>query len=216
MAFVRESSVVENKPDEVGKRDLAESEKNCVFLDRDGVLNKPVIRERRPYPPARVEDVEIYEDVLSGCAHLKSAGFLLVVVSNQPDVGRGLQTRAAVDQINRTIAAAIPMLDRFETCFHAGEKYGQSCLCRKPKPGMLFHAAKLMRINLSRSFVIGDRWRDIGCAKAAGCRAILIDRGYSETLVEPPDVIVRSFAAAVEALFTLAKSSSLLKSPAKV
>jgi D-glycero-D-manno-heptose 1,7-bisphosphate phosphatase len=69
---------------------------------------------------------------------------------------------------------------------------------------------------LSRSFVIGDRWRDIGCAKAAGCRAILIDHGYSETLVEPPDVIVRSFAAAVEALFTLAKSSSLLKSPAKV
>ena len=127
----------------MGKRDLAESEKNCVFLDRDGVLNKPVIRERRPYPPARVEDVEIYEDVLSGCAHLKSAGFLLVVVSNQPDVGRGLQTRAAVDQINRTIAAAIPMLDRFETCFHAGEKIRTELPLPKAQAGHAFSCGEI-------------------------------------------------------------------------
>jgi len=211
VAFVRESSVVENKPDEVGKRDLVESEKNCVFLDRDGVLNEPVIREGRPYPPARLEDVKIYDDVLSGCARLKSAGFLLVVISNQPDVGRGLQTRAAVDQINRTIAAAIPMLDRFETCFHAGEKYGQSCLCRKPKPGMLFHAAKELKINLSGSFVIGDRWRDIGCAKAAGCRAIFINRGYNEPLSEQPDFTVESFQAAVATLLQASDSVSLLR-----
>ena len=200
----------------MGKRDLAESEKNCVFLDRDGVLIKPVIRERRPYPPARVDDVEIYEDVLSGCAHLKSAGFLLVVITNQPDVGRGLQTRAAVDRINQKLATAIPLLDRFETCFHAGEKYGQSCQCRKPKPGMLYQAAKLMNINLSQSFVVGDRWRDVGCAKAAGSRSVFIERGYSEPLLQRPDVIVTSFSEAVEAIFQLANSDSLLKAPPPV
>jgi len=211
VAFVRESSVVENKPDEVGKRDLTGNEKNCVFLDRDGVLNEPVIREGRPYPPARLEDVKIYDDVLSGCARLKSAGFLLVVISNQPDVGRGLQTRAIVERINQKLAAAIPMLDRFETCFHAGEKYGQSCLCRKPKPGMLFHAAKELKINLSGSFVIGDRWRDIGCAKAAGCRAIFINRGYNEPLSEPPDFTVESFQVAVATLLQASDSVSLLR-----
>jgi D-glycero-D-manno-heptose 1,7-bisphosphate phosphatase len=216
MAPVRKSSVVENKPDEVGKHDLAESEKNCVFLDRDGVLNEPVVRDGLPYPPAMAEQVHIYDDVVGGCKRLKAAGFLLVVITNQPDVGRGLQTRAAVDRINQKLATAIPLLDRFETCFHAGEKYGQSCQCRKPKPGMLYQAAKLMNINLSQSFVVGDRWRDVGCAKAAGCRSVFIEHGYSEPLLQQPDVIVTSFSEAVEAIFQLANSDSLLKAPPPV
>ena len=118
----------------MGNHEIAKPQNICVFLDRDGVLNRPVVRDGRPYPPTRAEEVELYEDVLEGCRRLKSAGFLLVVVSNQPDVGRRTQSRAAVEAIHEKVAHAIPQIDHFETCFHAGEEYGEPCACRKPKP----------------------------------------------------------------------------------
>lgn len=184
----------------MGKHEITKLKNVCVFLDRDGVLNKPVIRDGRPYSPARVEQFELYDDVLSGCKRLKEAGFLLVVVSNQPDVARGTQSRATVETINKRLADAISVLDHFETCFHAGEEYGDRCNCRKPKPGMLFHAARLMNIDLSHSYLIGDRWRDVDCAKAAGCRAIFIDHGYTEPLRQAPEVTVSNFDEAVTAI----------------
>jgi len=187
----------------MGKHQVAKPENICVFLDRDGVLNRPVVRDGRPYPPTRTEDVELYEDVLAGCQRLKAAGFLLVVLSNQPDVGRRTQSRAAVDAINQKIADALPQIDHFEICFHAGEEFGEPCDCRKPKPGMVFHAAQLMRINLAGSFMIGDRWRDINCAQAAGCRAIFIDHQYAERLPQTPDVTVRTFSEAVTAVLSI-------------
>jgi D-glycero-D-manno-heptose 1,7-bisphosphate phosphatase len=197
----------------VGKRDVTEKKARAVFLDRDGVLNEPVFRDRRPYPPARAEDLRVYDGVVTGCARLKAAGFLLVVISNQPDVGRGLTQKETVDQINRKLRAIIPALEHFETCFHAGESHGESCLCRKPKPGMILRAAKMMGIDVAQSFVIGDRWRDIDCARAAGSRAIFIDRGYAEQLVEKPDVTVTTFDAAVRAVLELAGSDSLPEPP---
>lgn len=200
----------------MGKHKIKNANNVCVFLDRDGVLNQPVIRDGRPYPPARLEEFKLCEDVLAGCASLKEAGFLLVVVSNQPDVGRGAQSRAVVDAINKELAGAIPFLDRFETCFHAGENYGEPCFCRKPKPGMLFHAAELMDINLAGSYVIGDRWRDVDCAKAAGCHAIFIDRGYAESLRQQPDVTVKTFAEAVTAVLSAASRNSLPRPNSRV
>ena len=182
----------------MGKHELdGHPEKHCVFLDRDGVLNEPIVRNRRPYPPAGVEEVNIYDDVLPGCAQLKAVGFVLVVVTNQPDVGRGTQDRASVEEINRRLAIALPMLDRFEVCFHSGDKDAPPCLCRKPQPGMLLRAARALKIDLSRSYMVGDRGRDIYCAKMAGCRAIFIDRGYKEQLRQRPDLTVTSFAGAV-------------------
>jgi len=175
-----------------------------VFLDRDGVLNVPLIRDGSPHPPAHLEEFKLYEDALNGCTRLKQAGFLLVVVSNQPDVGRGTQTRAMVNAMNDRLTALIPILDRIETCFHGGTDFLQPCLCRKPRPGMLYRAAEVMLIDLSNSYLIGDRWRDVDCARAAGCRAIFIDRGYSESLRHPPDVTVASFDAAVTAVLNLA------------
>jgi len=187
----------------VGKHQIDRRDKRCVFLDRDGVLNRPIVHNGRPYPPSRAEDVELYDDVLEGCEQLKNVGFLLVVVSNQPDVGRGTQSRSAAEAINKKVADALPQIDHFETCFHAGEGYGEPCDCRKPKPGMFFHAAQLMEINLSNSFMIGDRWRDIDCAKAAGCRAIFIDHQYAEPLRQTPDVTVRTFSEAVTAVLSI-------------
>jgi len=174
--------------------------KRAVFLDRDGVLNRPVVRDGRPFPPGRLEEFELYPEVVDGCAQLKEAGFLLVVVTNQPDVGRGTQTRPPIDAMHARLRAAIPSLDAIEVCFHAGAAYGEPCDCRKPKPGMLLGAAATYEIDLSESFLIGDRWRDVDCAHAAGCRAVFIDHHYQESLREKPEFAVSNFSDAVRAI----------------
>lgn len=187
--------------------------KACVFLDRDGVLNKSIVREGKPYPPDSAAELEVYAEVPAGCERLKQAGFLLVAVTNQPDVGRGRQTRAAVEEINRKLWELIPSLDRFEVCFHAGPDHGEPCDCRKPKPGMLYRAASALGIDLASSFMIGDRWQDVDCARAAGCRAIFIDHGYTEPLREKPDITVKTFGAAVDAVLHEAGRGTLLRGP---
>jgi len=169
----------------------------CVFLDRDGVLNKAIVRNGKPYPPNSPEDLELSPDAVAGCERLKQAGFRLVVVTNQPDVGRGKQTRDLVEAINQQLAELIPVLDRLEVCFHAGAEHGEPCECRKPKPGMLLRAAAALDIELSASWMIGDRWQDVDCAHAAGCRAVFIDHGYRERLREKPDFTVKTFGEAV-------------------
>jgi D-glycero-D-manno-heptose 1,7-bisphosphate phosphatase len=174
-----------------------EVKKRAVFLDRDGVLNRPVVRDGVPFPPAGVQEFELYPGVAAGCAKLKAAGFVLVVVSNQPDVGRRTQTREAIEAIHEKLRTAVPALDGIEVCYHAGVRHGDPCDCRKPKPGMLLRAAATHNIDLKRSFLIGDRWRDVDCAHAAGCRAVFIDQGYREPLRERPEFIVTTFPEAV-------------------
>ena len=171
----------------------------AVFLDRDGVLNCPVVREGLPYPPDTVEEFTLYEDVPNGCRRLKEAGFLLVVATNQPDVGRGTQSREQVEAIHATMQAALPEIDRVEVCYDPGGSAG-STTRRKPGPGMLLDAAEALGVTLSQSFMIGDRWRDVDCGHAAGCRTVFIDRGYRETLRQMPDWTVGSFAEAVEVI----------------
>jgi len=177
---------------EVGRR--------AVFLDRDGVLNRVVVRNGKPHPPSSARDFELYDDVAEGCARLKAANFLLVVITNQPDVGRGTQSREAVEAMNLKMQSALPLLDHIEICYHAGERYGQPCDCRKPRPGLILRAAAELNIDPKKSYVIGDRWRDVDCARAAGCRAILIQRGYKETLRKAPDFTVANFEDAVSAV----------------
>ena len=156
----------------------------AVFLDRDGVLNEVILRDGRPHPPASLAELRIAEDAPEALARLKAAGFLLIVVTNQPDVGRGTQSREAVEEINRALRNALP-LDEFVVCFHDGR---ESCRCRKPEPGMVLDAAARHAIDLARSFLIGDRWRDIDCADAAGVHSVWIDRGYRERgPAHPPD-----------------------------
>ena len=177
---------------EIGRR--------AVFLDRDGVINKPVVRDGRPHPPAALEDFELYEDVVAGCAQLDTAGYILVVVTNQPDVARGTQTREVVEAIHRKMLDALPQIARVETCWHAGPNRGDACDCHKPEPGMVLRAAEAHGIDLAQSFLVGDRWRDIDCGHRAGCRTVFIDRNYSEMLREEPDWTVTSFAQAVEVI----------------
>ncbi|MGD0816603.1 MAG: HAD family hydrolase [Verrucomicrobiota bacterium] len=157
----------------------------AVFLDRDGVINRALERDARPYPPTCREEFEILPEVPAACAKLKAAGFLLVVATNQPDVGRGTLKREVVEEIHAYMLEQLP-IDRVEVCFHSG-KGAPECDCRKPKPGMLRRAVRELGIDVTRSWMVGDRWRDVDCGRNAGCRTIFIDRGYAEELKQKPD-----------------------------
>jgi D-glycero-D-manno-heptose 1,7-bisphosphate phosphatase len=161
-------------------------ERRAIFLDRDGVINRPLIRAGRPYPPRSLDEFEILPGVSAACQVFNELGFLLVVVTNQPDVGRGTVAREAVETIHAWLLQKLP-IDRIMTCFHAGSAWGDPCDCRKPRPGMLLRATAELKINLAKSFMIGDRWRDIDCGFNAGCRTIYIDWGYNEKLKQDPD-----------------------------
>ena len=81
----------------------------AVFLDRDGVINRPVIRQGRPYPPDSLDELEVYPDAAASLRRLQAAGFALVVVTNQPDVARGKQRREVVHEINRELRRQLPV-----------------------------------------------------------------------------------------------------------
>lgn len=165
----------------------------AVFLDRDGVINEAVVRDGKPYPPLTPADFTLQDGVPEACALLKKLGFLLIVATNQPDVGRGTLAQSVVDEIHAAMVRDLP-IDRVEVCFHPGGNV--PCSCRKPLPGMLLTAAAELHIDLSASWMIGDRWRDVDCGKAAGCRTVFIDNGYSEELRELPDFRVKSLLEA--------------------
>jgi D-glycero-D-manno-heptose 1,7-bisphosphate phosphatase len=165
--------------------------RRAVFLDRDGVLNRACVRDGKPYPPASLEELEILPGVPEALAQLRQAGFLLIVVTNQPDVARGTQRRERVEAINEALQSALP-IDEVVTSYEDGESPR-----RKPNPGMLLEAAERHRIDLARSFMIGDRWKDVEAGRRAGCRTVFIDYGYRETSpVAPADFTTQQLAAA--------------------
>jgi D-glycero-D-manno-heptose 1,7-bisphosphate phosphatase len=167
----------------------------AVFLDRDGVLNRAVVRDGKPYPPASASELEIMPDAAEALHALKGLGYVLIVVTNQPDVGRGTQSQQVVEEIHSTMAQVLPV-DEFVCCYHDDR---DQCDCRKPLPGMLLDAAARRGIDLRASFMIGDRWRDIDAGHRAGCRAVFIDYGYRERQsTRPPECTVRSLAEAVD------------------
>ena len=166
----------------------------AVFLDRDGTLNAAVVRDDRPYPPATVAEFQLLPGVAEGCRALHAAGYMLVVATNQPDVGRGTQPQAAVEAMHAHLQALIPEIARIEVCYDPGR--GEPSRRRKPEPGMLLDAAAALGLDPARSWMIGDRWRDIAAGHAAGCRTVFIDWGYAEALRQPPEFTVRSFAEA--------------------
>jgi len=174
----------------------------AVFLDRDGTLNVPTVRDAKPYPAERPEDLRLFEGVPEACRALKAAGFLLVVVTNQPDVGRGTLSEAAVEAIHARLRALVPEIDRVEACYDPGR--GETSLRRKPEPGMILDAAKALGIDLSRSWMVGDRWRDVDCGRRAGVRTVFIDFGYAEELRAAPDFTVRSFPEAASLIVGMA------------
>jgi len=177
----------------------------AVFLDRDGVLNRPLIRRGLPYSPSRLEEVEILPGVPEACYSLRTHGFLLVVVTNQPDVARGLVDRSVVEEIHAFLRTRIP-LDDIRACYHDDR---DGCECRKPKPGMLLAAARDWNIDLSRSFMLGDRWKDIEAGRRAGCRTIFIDHRYAEPRPPYADFYADSLPAAVPWILGIDRGGSV-------
>jgi len=173
--------------------------RRAVFLDRDGVLNRTTVKDGVPYPPASAGQVELLDGVPEALALLQQHGWLLIAVTNQPDVARGSQTREAVEQINQRLAEQLPLSAIF-TCFHDNQ---DGCDCRKPRPGMLVEAAEIHQIDLSNSFMVGDRWSDVVAGQAAGCRTFLIDLPYSQRRRCTPDFTVANLLEAAHQIVQL-------------
>src|SRR5262245_32544275 len=163
----------------------------AVFLDRDGVINRGVDAEGRLFAPASVAELEILPGVADALLALRAAGYLLVVITNQPDVARGRTARADVDHIHAVLRQSLA-IDDVRVCFHDDS---DGCSCRKPQPGMIQDAARDFQIDLSRSFVVGDRWRDIEAGRRAGCRTLLVN-SYQEGCLIDPDYEFPDLAAA--------------------
>ncbi|MHB8214996.1 MAG: HAD-IIIA family hydrolase [Candidatus Sulfotelmatobacter sp.] len=179
--------------------------RRAVFLDRDGVINRAIVRDGKPFPPSGIDDLELVPEVASSLVALKAHGFALYVITNQPDVTRGTQTREAVENIHQTLSSSLPIDDIF-VCYHDDD---DECACRKPLPGLLLEARRKHNIDLSRSFVVGDRWRDIDAGHNAGCKTVLIDYGYRERAPErPPEATVRSLREAADWIISSALKES--------
>lgn len=193
----------------------SEGEKTAraVFLDRDGVLNRAEVRDGKPYAPRALQNFRLLPGAAEAVRRLKAVGFVVVVVTNQPDIGNGLVDDATVAAMHARLKARVPV-DDVRICPHA---QNENCACRKPAPGMLLAAADDLGLNLPASFMVGDRLGDIAAGAAAGCRTVFIDRGYAETrrarAAAPPnvrgpaspDTVVGSLPAA--AAFILAQTT---------
>ena len=160
----------------------------AVFLDRDGVISRPAIRDGRPYPPRSLEEMELLPGVQEALHRLKAAGYCLVVVTNQPDIARGIVRRTVVDGMNDWLKSVLP-LDAVLMCAHDDRDL---CQCRKPLPGLIAQAARELHVECTSSYMIGDRWRDVEAGRRAGCKTFFIDCGYDERAPESYDFRVRS------------------------
>ena len=167
---------------------------SAVFLDRDGVIVVPEFRDRKSFAPRRLEDFRLYPEAAASLQRLKRAGFLLAVVTNQPDVGNGVTPRSEVDAMHEIMTRELPV-DAVKACFH---RQVDNCDCRKPKPGMILEAASELGIDLEKSFMVGDRKGDVDAGRAAGCFTVFIDLGYAEPAPEAPDYVVRSISEAAD------------------
>ena len=156
------------------------------------MINRAIVREGKPYPPTTLAELEILPGVQEALKELHAANYLLIVVTNQPDVARGTAKKEDIEQMNAQLSSQLP-LDAFKTCYHDS---ADACLCRKPLPGALLEAAKEYNIDLSKSFMVGDRWRDIEAGQAAGCKTFFINYRYAEQKSETPDFIVSSLLEA--------------------
>lgn len=160
----------------------------AIFFDRDGVINRSIIKNNKPYPPKNLEELELIDGIHLLMWRLKQKGFLIFVITNQPDVSRGTQTKSMVEALNTNIKKELPINEIF-TCYHDDKN---NCECRKPKSGFILQAKDKYDIDLKQSFVIGDRWKDIQAGKSAGCLTIFIDYGYDEELKCKPDYKVKN------------------------
>lgn len=156
------------------------------------MINANVERDGKPVAPTSVAEFRILDGVEQAVRRLKQAGFLIIVVTNQPDLSTGRTSQSAIeamhDEIRRRLA-----VDAIKICPHVD---ADACECRKPKPGLILEAAREFGIDLGASYLVGDRWRDVAAGKSAGCLTFFVDYGYEQDGPSDPDKIVGSLSEA--------------------
>lgn len=155
---------------------------SAVFLDRDGIINRAMVRDGKPYPPARLDELEILPGSVTSLSRLADSGYILIGVTNQPDVARGTQSREMVESFNALIQSRLPVREIF-VCYHDNVDH---CDCRKPKPGLILQATDKYGLDLSSSWMVGDRWKDIAAGQAVGLKTIFVDYHYAEAYEGTP------------------------------
>ncbi len=177
--------------------------KRAVFLDRDGVVCRSIVRDGKPYAARTLSEFRLVPHAATSVELLKQAGFIVVIVTNQPDIGAGLVDRSVVDSMHARLRSRLGV-DAIMTCPHTRS---DGCECRKPKAGMLFEAANRFAIDLCASILVGDRASDIEAGRAANCHTIFIDRHYREPRPARAEQTTTSLAAATRLI--LRKPESL-------
>jgi D-glycero-D-manno-heptose 1,7-bisphosphate phosphatase len=178
--------------------------RRAVFLDRDGVLNRSLVRGGKPYAPVRLEELEILPDVPEALIRLRAAGYLSIVVTNQPDLSTGKQRPEVLEAMHARLMRELA-IDSIRVCSHVD---ADNCACRKPRPGLILDAAQEMQIDLAASYLVGDRWRDIAAGQKAGCESFFIDYGYDEKRPEKPYVAVKSLSESVDRILSRKNSQT--------
>jgi D-glycero-D-manno-heptose 1,7-bisphosphate phosphatase len=166
--------------------------KRAVFLERDALLNLAASKGGQQKSPTTLEEFRINEAALPALQRLKSAGFVLIATTNQPEISRGTLSRRELDRMHEMLAATLP-LDDILVCPHDEE---DDCPCRKPRAGLFHEAAFKYHLLLGQSFLISNRWQDAEAARLIGSTSLAIDspwlgRGHH-------DFAVRDLEAAIE------------------
>ena len=173
--------------------------RKAIFLDRDGVINKIFIKNGKPFSPSSFTEMEILSGVKESITMLHKLDFVCLVVTNQPDVSRGKIEKKTVIKMNNYLKDEIKLDDIF-VCYHDDH---DNCKCRKPKPGLLLEAAKKWDVDLKKSYMIGDRSKDIESGRCVGCKTIFIDCNYKETKPKKPNFTTDSLINAVHLIENL-------------
>jgi D-glycero-D-manno-heptose 1,7-bisphosphate phosphatase len=184
--------------------------RRAVFLDRDGVINANLERDGRPVAPRTLAEFRLLPGVEDAVRRLKQHGYLVIVITNQPDVANGLTERATVDAMHDVMRTRLA-IDDIRICFHND---AAGCDCRKPKPGLILAAAAEYGIDLAQSYMVGDRWRDVAAGRAAGCFTIFVDYSYAQDGPNFPDIVVKSLPEAAAIILRLEQDFQAAGSPA--
>ena len=185
---------------------MRQRSQRAVFLDRDGVLNELVARDGHWYSPRRFEEFRFIEGTAVAVERLRALGLAVFVVTNQPDIARGLMDSSELDRMTDEVQRKLAP-DAVLVCPHDDS---DRCLCRKPLPGMLTTLAERWQIDMGASFMVGDSPKDMAAGRAAGCRTIFIDRSGAGCALA--DHAVTSLAGAAD---IIAQSVSTFTTPSR-
>ena len=175
------------------------TKKKAIFLDRDGVINKSLVVDGKPFAPRFFNDFELIKGVEDALKSFHRLDYLNIVVTNQPDIANHLMAPDELNRMNKFLLSKLPIA-KIYVCTHASSA---KCDCRKPKPGMIFRAAERFNIDLSQSVLVGDRWKDVACGHAAGVsKVFFVDYKYDEPKPIGTYVTIKSLVEVVKLLQT--------------